>query len=198
MKKFIAIAFLLLFLPVTANAHSGLSSSTPAEGATLEGSPEEIQFLFESPIQQGDMTIKDEAGNTIEVADITFSEMELTGQLAEELPNGAYTVDWSAISQDSHEITGTLTFNIAAEETEAAAEEETTTEEAAEDTASEEASETTEQTEEADVSSSEQSADEDSASAVEPAKAETPWVTILIIAILLIAAVTFFVMARRK
>lgn len=195
MKKFITIAFLLLFLPVTAHAHSGLSSSTPAEGATLEGSPEEIQFLFESPIQQGDMTIKDEAGNTIKVADINFSEMELTGQLADELPNGAYTVDWSAISQDSHEITGTLTFTIAAEETEAAAEEETTTEEAAEETASEEAAETTETT---DVASEEQSAQEDSASAVEPAKAETPWVTILIIAILAIAAAAFFVMARRK
>ncbi len=195
MKKFIAIAFLLLFLPVTAHAHSGLSSSTPAEGATLEGSPEEIQFLFESPIQQGDMTIKDEAGNTIKVADINFSEMELTGQLADELPNGAYTVDWSAISQDSHEITGILTFNIAAEETEVAAEEETTTEEAAEEPASEEATEATETT---DVASEEQSAEEDSASAVEPAKAETPWVTILIIAILAIAAAAFFVMARRK
>lgn len=195
MKKFITIAFLLLFLPVTAHAHSGLSSSTPAEGATLEGSPEEIQFLFESPIQQGDMTIKDEAGNTIEVADINFSEMELTGQLPDELPNGAYTVDWNAISQDSHEITGTLTFNIAAEETEVAAEEETTTEEAAEEPASEEATEATETT---DVASEEQSAEEDSASAVEPAKAETPWVTILIIAILAIAAAAFFVMARRK
>ncbi|WP_341201306.1 copper resistance CopC family protein [Planomicrobium okeanokoites] len=195
MKKFITIAFLLLFLPVTAHAHSGLSSSTPAEGATLEGSPEEIQFLFESPIQQGVMTIKDEAGNTIEVADINFSEMELTGQLPDELPNGAYTVDWNAISQDSHEITGTLTFNIAAEETAVAAEEETTTEEAAEEPASEEATEATETT---DVASEEQSAKEDSASAVEPAKAETPWVTILIIAILAIAAAVFFVMARRK
>ncbi|MCM3609895.1 copper resistance protein CopC [Planococcus sp. MERTA32b] len=182
MKKFIAIAFLLLFLPVTANAHSGLSSSTPAEGATLEGSPEEIQFLFESPIQQGDMTIKDEAGNTVEVADIISSEMELTGQLADELPNGAYTVDWSAISQDSHEVTGTLTFNVAAEEAEEI-------EEAAE--------ETTETTETTDVSSTEQP-EEAAAPESETATAETPWVTILIIAILAIAAVAFFVMARRK
>ena len=179
MKKFIAIAFLLLFLPVTANAHSGLSSSTPAEGATLEGSPEEIQFLFESPIQQGDMTIKDEAGNTVEVADIISSEMELTGQLADELPNGAYTVDWSAISQDSHEVTGTLTFNVAAEEAEEAEEE------------------TTETTETTDVSSTEQP-EEAAAPESETATAETPWVTILIIAILAIAAVAFFVMARRK
>ncbi|RAZ81239.1 copper resistance CopC family protein [Planococcus halotolerans] len=197
MKKLAAIAFLLLFLPVTAHAHSGLSSSMPAEGATLEGSPEEIQFLFESPIQQGDMTIKDESGNTVEVSDIVFSEMELTGQLAEELPNGAYTVDWSAISQDSHEVTGTLTFNIAAEETEEPAAEEETTEEAAEESASEDATETTEQSEEADVSSSEQS-EEAAAPATEPATAETPWITIIIIAIFAIAAVTFFVMARRK
>ncbi|QHJ70043.1 copper resistance CopC family protein [Planococcus halotolerans] len=197
MKKLAAIAFLLLFLPVTAHAHSGLSSSMPAEGATLEGSPEEIQFLFESPIQQGDMTIKDESGNTVEVSDIVFSEMELTGQLAEELPNGAYTVDWSAISQDSHEVTGTLTFNIAAEETEEPAAEEETTEEAAGESASEDATETTEQSEEADVSSSEQS-EEAAAPATEPATAETPWITIIIIAIFAIAAVTFFVMARRK
>ncbi|RLQ90103.1 copper resistance CopC family protein [Planomicrobium sp. Y74] len=185
MKKLAAIALLLLFLPVTAHAHSGLSSSMPAEGATLEGSPEEIQFLFESPIQQGDMTIKDESGNTVEVSGVTSSEMELTGELAEELPNGAYTVEWSAISEDSHEVTGTLTFNIAAEETEEAAEEETT-EEAAEESASEEATETTEQSEEA------------AAPATEPATAETPWITIIIIAIFAIAAVTFFVMARRK
>lgn len=197
MKKLAVIAFLLLFLPVTAHAHSGLSSSMPAEGATLEGSPEEIQFLFESPIQQGDMTIKDESGNTVGISDITFSEMELTGQLAEELPNGAYTVDWSAISQDSHEITGTLTFNIAAEETEEPAAEEGTTEVAAEESASEDATETTEQSEEADVSSSEQS-EEAAAPATEPATAETPWITIIIIAIFAIAAVTFFVMARRK
>lgn len=187
MKKLAAIAFLLLFLPVTAHAHSGLSSSTPAEGATLEGSPEEIQFLFESPIQQGDMTIKDEAGNTVEVSDITFSEMELTGQLAEELPNGAYTVDWSAISQDSHEVTGTLTFNIAAEEdVEESASEETT-----------ETTEETEQTDQADPAADEQ-AEETAVPDTEPAQAEIPWMTIIIIAILAIAAVTFFVMARRK
>lgn len=198
MKKLAAIAFLLLvFLPGSANAHSGLSSSVPAEGASLEGSPEEVQFLFESPIQQGDMTIKDESGNAVEVSDIIFSEMELTGRLAEQLPNGAYTVDWSAISQDSHEITGTLTFNIAAEEAEEPAAEETT-EEAAEEPALEDATETTEQSAEADVSSDGQAAEEDSASAVEPAKAETPWITIIIIAILAIAAVTFFVMAKRK
>lgn len=198
MRKLAAIAFLLLFLPVTAHAHSGLSSSMPAEGATLEGSPEEIQFQFESPIQQGDMTIKDESGNIVEVSDIIFSEMELTGQLAEELPNGAYTVEWSAISQDSHEVTGTLTFNIAAEETEeAAAEEEEATEVAAEEPASEDATETTGQSEGAEVNSDEQS-EEAAAPATEPATGETPWITIIIIAIFAIAAVTFFVMARRK
>lgn len=196
MKKILLIAFLLMFLPVTAHAHSGLSSSTPAEGETLEGSPAEIQFLFESPIQQGDMTVTDESGNTVAVSDISFSEMELSGQLDEELPNGTYTVDWSVISQDSHEITGTLTFDVAAEEVEEPAAEETN-EEATEEQTSEDSTETSEETEEA-ASPADEQAEEATASADEPAQQSSSWVTIIIIAILAIAAITFFVMARRK
>lgn len=186
MKKLAAIAFLLLFMPVTAHAHSGLASSTPAEGEILAESPSEIELFFESPIQQGDMTVTDEAGNAVAVSDIGFSEMELSGQLEEALPNGAYTVDWSAISQDSHEITGTLAFSVEAEEPAVAEETAETTEETVEETPAEEATDIEKETDQA------------AASAVEPAKAETPWITIIIIVILVIAAATFFVMARRK
>ncbi|WP_185959482.1 copper resistance CopC family protein [Planococcus salinarum] len=188
MKKILFIAILLLIFPVSANAHSGLSSSTPAEGETLDGSPAEIQLQFESAIQQGDMAMTDESGNAVEISDISYSDLELLGQLDEELPNGAYTVDWSALSQDGHEITGTLIFNVAAE-----ASEEEVADEAAEEQASEDTTET-EATEEAALSADEEAA----ATAVEPAKAETPWVTIIIIALLIVAAATFFVMARRK
>lgn len=191
MKKILFIAILLLLFPITAQAHSGLASSTPAEGETLEVSPAEIQFQFESPIQQGDMAITDESGNAVDISDIASSELALTGQLTEELPNGAYTVDWSALSQDGHEITGTVTFNMAAPVVE-----EEAADEAAEEQATEEAT-GTEEAEEAATAEEEQS--EVAASpAVEPAKAEIPWVTIIIIAILIMAAAAFFVMARRK
>ena len=196
MKKILAIAILLFIFPVSAHAHSGLSSSTPAEGETLEESPAEIQFQFESPIQQGDITVTDESGKAVEVSDISFSEMELIGQLDEELPNGAYIADWSALSQDGHEITGTLTFNVQAEATEEVADEQSTDEEAAEEQSSEETSDATKKEEAS--SATDKQAEQATASTDQPAGPVFSVMTILIIAILAIAAIAFFVVARRK
>lgn len=197
MKKLLIITLLLMLFPATANAHSGLASSTPTEGETLEESPTEIQFLFESAIQQGNMTVTDESGKDFPVSDISFSDKELLGQLDEELPNGAYTVDWNVISQDSHEITGTLTFNVATE----AAEEEGVEENDDEATSSEDVTETPEVTEEDPAESSaatEKQQEQTAASADEAAQPGFSVMTILIVAILAIAAITFFVIARRK
>ena len=183
MKKILLFAFLLLIFPLSAHAHAGLSSSTPAEGETLEESPAEIQFQFDSAIQQGEMTLTDESGHTVEISDISFSEMELIGQLGEELPDGAYIADWRVISQDGHEITGTLTFNVAAEAIE---------EETAEVTT--ESTETTEEAAEA-VSATDEQAEGAAASVDGPGFSMS---TIIIIAIVAIAAIAFFVVARRK
>lgn len=92
-------------------------------------------------------------------------------------------MDWSVISQDGHEVAGTLTFNVAAETVEA---------EAAEETA--EATET----EEATAPPAEEEASQTVAAADEAAAETTPWMTIILIAVLAIAAVTIFVMARRR
>lgn len=170
-----------MFLPVTAHAHSGLSSSTPAEGESLTEAPTEILFQFDSPIQQGDMSISEADGNAFEFSVISASGTELRGEFSEPLPNGNYTVAWNVISEDSHEVTGTLTFNVAAE----AAEEEAVEEEPVEE----------ENTSEAVG----EEADEATAPAVDDqAEAGTPWVTILLIALAIFAAVTFFIVARKK
>lgn len=183
MKKLFAFLILLLIMPLSVNAHAGLSSSTPMEGEALDVSPEEIRFQFDSAIQQGAMTIVDESGSEIALSDVSPEEMELVGQLEDELPNGTYVVEWSVISQDGHEVAGTLTFNVAAETVEA---------EAAEETA--EATET----EEATAPPAEEEASQTVAAADEAAAETTPWMTIILIAVLAIAAVTIFVMARRR
>lgn len=183
MKKLFAFLILLLIMPLSVNAHAGLSSSTPMEGEALDVSPEEIRFQFDSAIQQGAMTIVDESGSEIALSDVSPEEMELVGQLEDELPNGTYVVDWSVISQDGHEVAGTLTFNVAAETVEA---------EAAEETA--EATET----EEATAPPAEEEASQTEAATDDAAEETTPWMTIILIAVLAIAAVTIFVMARRR
>lgn len=182
------ITILLLLFPLTANAHSGLSSTTPAEGETLSESPDEIRFQFDTPIQQGDMTIIDESGSAVTFSDITFSDMELIGQLDTELPNGSYIVNWSAISQDGHEVTGALAFSVAVEEVE----EEATEEAVEEDTIA------TGTTEDAEETAAAEQAESATASAEQPAQTGISLMTIIIIAVLAIAAIAFFVMARRK
>ena len=180
MKKILIFAILLLLIPFTASAHSGLSTSTPAEGESLTEAPRDILIQFDSPIQQGEMNISEASGDTFEFSDISASGTELRGEFSEALPNGTYTVAWSVISEDSHEVTGTLTFNVAGE----AAEEEVVEEETVEEENTSEAVEG--------------ETDEAAAPAVDQAEAGTPWVTILIIALLLIAAATFFIVARKK
>lgn len=184
MKKLLIFAFLLVLFPFTANAHSGLSTSTPSEGEALTEAPTEVLFQFDSPIQQGDMSISEANGNAVEFSDISAADKELRGEFSEGLPNGTYTVEWNVISEDSHEVTGTLTFNVAAEAGEEEAVEEETVEE--------------ETAEEENTSEAVEAETDEAAAAVDQAEADTPWVTILIIALLLIAAVTFFIVARRK
>lgn len=184
MKKLLIFAFLLVLFPFTANAHSGLSTSTPSEGEALTEAPTEVLFQFDSPIQQGDMSISEANGNAVEFSDISAADKELRGEFSEGLPNGTYTVEWNVISEDSHEVTGTLTFNVAAEAVEEEAVEEETVEE--------------ETAEEENTSEAVEAETDEAAAAVDQAEADTPWVTILIIALLLIAAVTFFIVARRK
>lgn len=184
MKKLLIFAFLLVLFPFTANAHSGLSTSAPSEGEALTEAPTEVLFQFDSPIQQGDMSISEANGNAVEFSDISAADKELRGEFSEGLPNGTYTVEWNVISEDSHEVTGTLTFNVAAEAVEEEAVEEETVEE--------------ETAEEENTSEAVEAETDEAAAAVDQAEADTPWVTILIIALLLIAAVTFFIVARRK
>lgn len=71
MKKLFAFLILLLIMPLSVNAHAGLSSSTPMEGEALDVSPEEIRFQFDSAIQQGAMTIVDESGSEIALSDVS-------------------------------------------------------------------------------------------------------------------------------
>lgn len=130
------------------------------------------------------MSISEANGNAVEFSDISAADKELRGEFSEGLPNGTYTVEWNVISEDSHEVTGTLTFNVAAEAVEEEAVEEETVEE--------------ETAEEENTSEAVEAETDEAAAAVDQAEADTPWVTILIIALLLIAAVTFFIVARRK
>ncbi|WP_158582993.1 copper resistance CopC family protein [Lysinibacillus yapensis] len=184
MKRFtIAAAAVLLATTIshTAFAHSNLGASNPADGEVVAEPLNEITLEFEGQIEQGSfIEVTTTSGQAVEIQDITIGEGTLTGTVAEPLPNGDYSVNWSIISADGHPLEGDFSFKVDVPVTEA----EEVSEEAAE------ASETTgtaEETTEANNQTTE--AEEESSSGA------TILIVVLVIAIL--AGGIFFFKKRK-
>lgn len=117
MKKILAALLLVVFAaPFTAMAHTGLSSSNPAEGEQMSEPLEEITLIFETQIETGSTMALESAGQSFPLDEIAASGNTLQGKVAEgELPNGDYTLAWSIIGEDGHPIKGEVHFEMAVE-----------------------------------------------------------------------------------
>ena len=104
-------------MSTAALAHPKMTSSLPAENATVAAGPTEIRIMFnenlEPSLSGGDVMTK--AGKKIEtgkaVTDPTDKKLlviPIVGQLA----NDTYIVDWHAVAADSHRIKGKYTFTV--------------------------------------------------------------------------------------
>ncbi|MFL0455879.1 copper resistance protein CopC [Brachybacterium paraconglomeratum] len=127
---FAALLAALLALGAPAQAHDTLLESDPADGATLETSPEAITLTFSADILDVSPLVRITDENGEQLAEITPSidGPVATATLEEPLPAGTSTVQWRVVSSDGHPIEGTFEVTVeqdtAAEETtEAPAEE---------------------------------------------------------------------------
>lgn len=96
-------------------AHSELVAAEPAPGAQLTASPAEIRLTFSEPVA---------ASSRIVVMGENFQQVEgLVPQFNPEEPQvvytplptlteGVYTVQWTAASDDGHEISGSYSFSV--------------------------------------------------------------------------------------
>lgn len=140
MKKLFLAIILALTLPTAAMAHSHMETSVPEDGATVTEPIEEVSLTFSAGIEEGSTLTLTGAEGEIGFTDIHIEGDQLTGTLAEPLPDGEWTLLWNVVSEDGHPIQGEITFEAAAGiSAEGAAEEETVTEE---NTADEEEAET--------------------------------------------------------
>ncbi|ANU14907.1 copper resistance CopC family protein [Planococcus halocryophilus] len=116
MKKIMVLLVLAIFaLPVVGQAHTTLSSSTPAEGSVVAETLEEVVLTFGTVIEQGSTMTLEREGITYDFEEITFSSEVMTGAIKEELPNGSYTIQWKIIGVDGHPIEGEVPFELAVE-----------------------------------------------------------------------------------
>jgi copper transport protein len=98
-----------------ASAHALLSSSDPADGASLPKAPGEIRLTFtESPDPAlSTILVLDPGGTKLPVGPPTLQPPRTLTASLPALPNGVYTVSWQTVStQDGHETAGVFAFGV--------------------------------------------------------------------------------------
>lgn len=112
-------ALLLVGLAVgapPAAAHSGLLSSTPADGDQLDAPPSELVLEFNEDIQGLGTEIRVTAANEVDVTDgdpvVDGPRVTVPLQTS---GSGDYDVVWRVVSADGHPISGELSFSAIAE-----------------------------------------------------------------------------------
>ncbi|ANU09664.1 hypothetical protein BBH88_04805 [Planococcus antarcticus DSM 14505] len=113
MKKIAILLILSIFsMPLIGQAHTTLSSSSPAEGDVVTEQLEEVVLTFGTVIEQGSLMALESEGTTYEFDEIVLSDKIMTGSIAEELPNSTYTINWKIIGADGHPIEGEMPFEL--------------------------------------------------------------------------------------
>ena len=120
MKRIISATLILLFAFSSAvSAHTGLTSSSPAEGEEVVEDVHEIVLEFNTKIETtSTVKVFNENKEEIIIGNTQVSDNMMTGGFMSPLDNGTYTVEWKIIGADGHPIQGTYSFMVSQDELE--------------------------------------------------------------------------------
>lgn len=112
MRRVLAAALAALAFPAAASAHATLRSTTPHFGRELQRPPTQIRLHFDQVVK-----VLPGAVRVLNVHGVDFAgPPRVVGTSVvtpvRRLPAGAYTVRWSAISADSHVVSGVWTLGV--------------------------------------------------------------------------------------
>ncbi|MBX9650301.1 MAG: copper homeostasis periplasmic binding protein CopC [Xanthobacteraceae bacterium] len=99
-----------------AYAHPELRSAEPAAGAATS-SPKEIKITFNENVilQFSGIELKDQTGKLIATGKVgtdPANKKLLIVPVNQQLLPGAYSVEWHAVSDDTHRVKGNYTFSV--------------------------------------------------------------------------------------
>ena len=119
MKRIMSATLILLFaFATTVSAHTGLTSSSPAEAEVVAEDIHEVVLEFNSKIESmSTVKVFNEHEEEIIISTIQVNDNVMTGAFMSPLDNGTYTVDWRIIGADGHPIQGGYSFVVSQEET---------------------------------------------------------------------------------
>lgn len=106
----------LLFAGV-AQAHPHLVTATPAVDSTTSGSPKELRMKFTQAVvlKFSGADVKDAAGKAVKTGKAKLEkgdETQLILPVSGKLSPGVYSVNWRAVSADTHHVEGTYNFTV--------------------------------------------------------------------------------------
>lgn len=101
----------VLVTAVPAEAHTTLTSSSPAKGATVT-SPAQIRLTFADPVRFTGVVVTDAHGGHHESGKSQAVDNHVTEAVAGPLAAGAYTVGWRVVAPDGHPVTGEFRFTV--------------------------------------------------------------------------------------
>jgi copper resistance protein C len=104
----------LLLLCAPALAHARLVETYPTGGGILAEPPEQVQLLFNEPIEAEfePLEVYDQGGERVDEDDARVSPNDAKLLVADlgGLSEGSYTVEWRVTSADAHPISGAYEF----------------------------------------------------------------------------------------
>jgi methionine-rich copper-binding protein CopC len=115
----VTIAFVVLS-PSLASAHAQLSSSVPADQASVQTPPKELVLHFSEAVRLTALTVTRDGDRPQQVGSLPASMLKDFSIAAPELAAGHYSVSWRALAPDAHVMTGTFAFTIGGEHSPAA------------------------------------------------------------------------------
>ena len=111
-----AAAALSLSGAAAAFAHAHLVRATPAESGTVKSAPNEVVLKFNERLEPAfsSAVIRDSGGKQVDKADAHVDKADRTVVRVSlpPLDPGVYTVEWKAMSSDTHKINGNFTFRV--------------------------------------------------------------------------------------
>ncbi len=112
--KFLILFFALVLIPISAQAHTGLLSSTPIEGENFK-TLNNVELVFDTNIQEGSTMSIEGENDSFEFESLVIQENRLVGTFNETLPSGSYQILWNIIGEDEHPIEGEIPIGISVE-----------------------------------------------------------------------------------
>lgn len=97
-------------------AHSSITSSRPADGAQVSGTPARLTVSFDEPMRIVSVSLADGTGRDYPVSpQAGRSASETLTVEPPALPAGDYTLEWRGLSEDGHTLSEGIDFTVRAD-----------------------------------------------------------------------------------